>query len=778
MTNINSGNYIEQSKQDQPSEDVMNRLVNLLLDLQNPQEEKSEFQPVLPTNNIDLLAEKDDNLEFQPVLSTNNIDLLAEKDDNLDRESPSLTSENIVLEPLLNLLMGESNLLPTETIEIKIDSKLPEPKPNKSDILPVNNQVREELGTKLEELHQEDSVNRLKQLQGLLVGSNLSDIRTLVAYINEKVAALENHLYKPEELMNLLLPVIADLLGLKIAESREEIIQIIAPIMDEMIEAKIQEDKPSMSAALAPILPDAILSHISSSPGDFAKAIAPEIGAAIKEQIILERDAMVDALYPVIGNTVSKYIAEAIKTINQKVENAFSIEGIKRKIRAKMQGVSEAELIFKESMPFAVQAIFLIHKISGLLIAEVQPNQQILEAEMMAGMLTAIRSFVNDCIAQSGEVSELDQIEYGNSKIILEVAGYCYLAVVVTGEPPKKFIVKMRDILSQIVLKYENNIKLFDGDPSTVPEEINILLSELIAIAQQIELEKKDKKPTGLLIMIFSLVSLVSLAIGFNHYHQAKIKEIESKTTLALDYSPELSIYKIITKMQSDKLQILGKVPSQYHRLKAEQIVKEVVKNQPIENKIITIEVPVNPLLTAEEVQRITNILNQLDGIKINTQYQNNRVNIQGRVISSQDAQKITQAFAKIPGVQTVTNTVEIKPLRLPVRIYFDLGSSQIKYADIKTKIRLIKQFMQQYPSKHLKIIGRSDRSGMNKTNQQLAMARAKIVQSILISEGVDPKRLLVTWTTKLSLGINYNQPLWLSRLVEFEPITPEFIRK
>jgi hypothetical protein len=53
-------------------------------------------------------------------------------------------------------------------------------------------------------------------------------------------------------------------------------------------------------------------------------------------------------------------------------------------------------------MPFTVQAIFLIHKGSGLIISEVQSlESHYLESEMVAGMLTAIRSCVNDCIAQS-----------------------------------------------------------------------------------------------------------------------------------------------------------------------------------------------------------------------------------------------------------------------------------------------------------------------------------------------------------------------------------------
>ena len=77
----------------------------------------------------------------------------------------------------------------------------------------------------------------------------------------------------------------------------------------------------------------------------------------------------------------------------------------------------------QEAIPYEVQAIFLIHKASGLVIGELQPDlAHHLESDLLAGMLTAIRSFATDLIAES---SELDEIDYGESKIILEVAGYC-----------------------------------------------------------------------------------------------------------------------------------------------------------------------------------------------------------------------------------------------------------------------------------------------------------------------------------------------------------------
>jgi hypothetical protein len=117
---------------------------------------------------------------------------------------------------------------------------------------------------------------------------------------------------------------------------------------------------------------------------------------------------MSDALYPIIGGTILKYLAETMQEINTKVEQAVSVEGISRKVKAKLQGISEAELLMKETTPQTVKAVFLIQKESGLVISGVQQSEQEqLESDMVAGMLTAIRSFVNDCIAQSGNIAEI-----------------------------------------------------------------------------------------------------------------------------------------------------------------------------------------------------------------------------------------------------------------------------------------------------------------------------------------------------------------------------------
>ena len=619
----------------------------------------------------------------------------------------------------------------------------------------------------------DSSITIFERWQRLLLTQELMDSREVTIHVKEKLERLEHQIYEPQQLINLLVPLITEILSRKVAEAREDVTEAIAPILDEMIQVKTQQDKAAMSSALAPILPDAVAQQVTNSPGDFAKALGPEMGTAIKEQISLERDAMVDALYPVIGSTISKYMAEAINSINEKVENTLSLEGISRKIRAKMQGVSEAELIFKEAMPFTVQAIFLIHKGSGLVISEVQQSgNERLESEMVAGMLTAIRSFVNDCISQSGNVSEIDQIDYGNSQITLEVAGYCYLAAVTQGQPPKAFIQKMRHALASIIQNHDKAIELFDGDPANVPEPIHQTLETLTDLNKTSTEEQKSKQPAALLLISFVVLSAVSLSLGIYQYRSWINRHVEQKTSLALASDPQLAVYRLTVEANQKTLKLSGRLPNQYLRSKAEQIANKVEPKLKINNAIIPVVVPADPVMTQAEVQRVTNILNQMEGTVIGADYREGNVTVKGTVLQDADAKKVTEAFKQIPGVQSVTNTVQLQPLAIASRIYFDQGSSELKSAELSKVIQL-KAFLDQHPNKHLRLLGHTDPKGTATENQQLAQERAIQVRNALVNQGIDSNRLEVIGTTDPPLGVNAEQLPLLSRCVEFEMVTP-----
>jgi outer membrane protein OmpA-like peptidoglycan-associated protein len=619
----------------------------------------------------------------------------------------------------------------------------------------------------------ENSIELFERWQRLMLTQQMMESQELLAKFKIQIEDLENQVNDPSRLINLIVPLISAILSRQILEAREEAALTLAPIVDSMIQHRTHQDKKAMSLALSPILADAVTQQIINSPGDFAKALGPEMGNAIKEQIHLERDAMVDALYPVIGSTVSKYFAEAVRAINEKVEQTFSLEGVSRKVRAKLQGVSEAELIFRESIPFTVQAIFLIQKTSGLVIAEVQPpDKQQLESEMVAGMLTAIRSFVNDCIAQSGEISEIDQIDYGNSKIILEVAGYCYLATVIQGEPPKSFKQKMRTTLSNIIINYDKPIEAFDGDPNNVPKQITPLLKNLTKWEDKFAKYKGPLTPVGLILLSLGALAAIFVPLGIHHHWSTIESRQEENTKLALESDPELAIYRLGVDANRGTMKLSGLLPNQYLRLKAERIAQKVEPKLKISNAIIPVEVPANPVSTQAEMKRVTNLLNQMDGAVLEANFKDGKVTVQGTVLQETDAKKVTEAFQQIPGVQSVTNTVQLQPLAIASRVYFDQGSSELKATEI-SKISQIKAFLDQYPTKNLKLVGHTDPKGSTPENQQLALERAVKVKDVLVNQGVDSKRLQNEGTIDPPIGIKGEQVPLLSRCVEFKIISP-----
>ncbi len=662
--------------------------------------------------------------------------------------------------------------------------------------------------TDLERADSLQTLDPIESLQQLLFGTQISDLdrlkqsltehdlpglRELLVNTNANLQSLESQIYDPQKLIELLKPWIAEILSRKISDSKEEVAKALVPIIDEVIKNRSQENKEAMSSAIASILPSAITQQIKESPQDVAKALgpemamaikeqirldrnsiaqvlAPEMGRTIKEQIRLERDAMVDALYPVIGNTISKYMTEAIKTINDKVSNALSMEGVERKIRSKVQGVSEAELILKESIPLVVQAVFLIHKASGLVIAEAQEEGDYrLESEMVAGMLTAIRSFVNDCIVKPGEISELNEIEYGDSKIILEVGGYCYLAVIVKGTPNAAFIKKMRKTVSILILDYEQPIQEFDGDPANVPDRIQELVNQILESTAP----KTQGKPYALLgLFLGGFGFMLVLWMGFFYYNSIQ-RRIESQVALALSSAPELAVYRLDVTAKRNRVIVSGKLPNQELRQQAETIATAAVGDRILENQIIAVDVPPDSTLVRGEVARVSDVFNQTNGVDITANYVNRTVTIAGTVMEMSQADQIVQGFQQIPGINSVVSTLKLDPVTIESRIYFDAGSARLNPSYEQT-VATLKEFLEQYPEKNLRIIGHSDRTGSPTRNQRLALQRAQAVQTALIQSGVQPTRLEAIGDSNPPPDVDSTQPKLLGRVVLFKPITPK----
>jgi hypothetical protein len=205
-----------------------------------------------------------------------------------------------------------------------------------------------------------------------------------------------------------------------------------------------------------------------NDPHALAAMIAPALSAAIRVKLRDSRDEMVESLYPIIGQLVVRAVSEAVRdlarSIDARLRQSLDFRSVWQRFAARLRGVSPAELALRSALPFEVRQVFLIHRDTGLLLhhASRAPGEEG-DSELIGSMLTAIRDFVHDTFGQ-GHGGQLDEIQYGDLRILIETAQHTYLAVVVDGVEPTGFRSVMREQIIQVEQDYEPLLTHFDGN--------------------------------------------------------------------------------------------------------------------------------------------------------------------------------------------------------------------------------------------------------------------------------------------------------------------------
>ncbi|MBN8581586.1 MAG: apolipoprotein A1/A4/E family protein [Anaerolineae bacterium] len=242
----------------------------------------------------------------------------------------------------------------------------------------------------------------------------------------------------------------------------------------EILRRRAQADSEGLIARVTPVLGDMISRTIRDSRDEMAEALGPIMGEAIRVQIRDSRKDMVEALYPVIGESVQRAVGEFAKefqrNIDARLKASFGPQSMLRTAMARLRGVSPAQLTLRDSLPFSIREIFLIQHGSGLLLAHSHPGStEVADSDLISGMLTAIRDFVRDSFGHGDENKELDEVQYGDERIIIQNGRAAYLAVVITGTEPEGFRAKLHMFVSELHVKYEKSLAQYNGDPSTLP---------------------------------------------------------------------------------------------------------------------------------------------------------------------------------------------------------------------------------------------------------------------------------------------------------------------
>lgn len=266
------------------------------------------------------------------------------------------------------------------------------------------------------------------------------------------------------------------------------------------------------------------------------------------------------------------------------------------------------------------------------------------------------------------------------------------------------------------------------------------------------------------------VVAISLVPLGWFTYRSMRETRLSRQLTEVLAASPTLSPYRLDAQVRGDGVSVTGQLPDPSLQKTLEQVMQDNAPDLALDNQVeIIAPAPTSEAIQAE-VTRVESTLDRLDGISISAEYANGEVTVKGTVMQAEDGTRITQAFTGIPGVEAVTNTVQVQPPEIPIRIYFALNSAQLPTADIRVKIIPLVTLLKRYPELNLKIVGHISPNQEEEKGQILSRQRAEAVQKVLIQQGIDPKRLLVEAIAYPPADVNPQQADWLKRAVVFYP--------
>lgn len=195
-------------------------------------------------------------------------------------------------------------------------------------------------------------------------------------------------------------------------------------------------------------------SKIETFQREIPETMGPAITAALRKQIKDSQQEIIDLLYPLIGKMISKYIRVEIQRLSEKMDqqfkSTFSWEVWVRRIKAWFSGSNQGDVSLVELVQPEIVEVFMVSKGSGILLGNFSKSETV-EKEMVAGMLTAIKSFAEDAFKKGSD--QLELIEYESFKIRIFNMGSFYLAITISGVLNEEFNSKLQDRVNAFVEK-------------------------------------------------------------------------------------------------------------------------------------------------------------------------------------------------------------------------------------------------------------------------------------------------------------------------------------
>jgi OOP family OmpA-OmpF porin len=242
------------------------------------------------------------------------------------------------------------------------------------------------------------------------------------------------------------------------------------------------------------------------------RALAPTIEEAITSSVRRNPRPLADALFPIIGPAIRKAIAATLngmlESLNTTLEHSLSWRSLRWRLDARRTGRPFAEIVLLNTLVYRVEQVFLIHRPSGLLLQHLTASGTTAQdADMVSGMLTAIRDFVQDSFKVDTDEG-LQTLKMGDLSVWIEQGPHALVAVVVRGTAPPSLRTTLQQALEAVHGQYSDLLEAFDGNAARFEGA-----RPLLETCFQQELRGRERR-TGIPPRVMVIAAVLLLAIG------------------------------------------------------------------------------------------------------------------------------------------------------------------------------------------------------------------------------------------------------------------------
>src|ERR1700723_1411651 len=489
-----------------------------------------------------------------------------------------------------------------------------------------------------------------------------------------------------------------------------------------------------------------------------ADALAPTIQETLRESVRRDPHVLADALFPVMGPAIRKSITETLRgmleSFNEALEHSLSWRGIQWRIESFRTGKSFAEIVMMHSLLYRVEQVFLIHRETGLVLNHVvAPSAPAQDADMVAGLLSAIQQFARDSF-QSGKTENLGNMTFDELQIRVVSGPNAVIAAAIRGHAPETYNLAMQETLEEVQRLYSSALVNFKGDPGPFrPAE-----SQIARLLETQYREKPADRKRPRAAMIAGAIA-AALLLGWAGY----------STYLLIEWSRFLSAMRnqpgivVVSHTRDGRI-----VHIQGFRDPLSEDPRKLISQAGLDPEQADLQLaPYYSLDDAIVARRATALLHPPAGVTLTAK--------DGELIPQGSAPEkwIAQLEEKAPWIAGVSrvdeshlqnsNLQQLNALKNTLEsavLLFPLGRAELEagqetnLAQAEKNIReLVAQAAPLHQAVTIELVGHTDITGVEAANLPLSRQRADQIRAALLRNGVQSASLLPR-------GVGTSQPL------------------